>query len=86
MLDIDPHGITWHRVVDLNDRALRSVIIGLGGKANGIPRETGYDIAVASEVMAVLALATDLQDLRKKLGRIVDRHELERARLLLPMT
>lgn len=70
-LDIDPHGLTWQRVVDLNDRALRSVIIGLGGKANGNPRETGYDIAVASEVMAVLALATDLQDLRKRLGRIV---------------
>src|SRR5262245_19995300 len=70
-LDIDPHGLTWQRVVDLNDRALRSVIVGLGGKANGNPRETGYDIAVASEVMAVLALATNLQDLRQRLGRIV---------------
>jgi formate--tetrahydrofolate ligase len=70
-LDIDPHAITWQRVVDLNDRALRSVIVGLGGKANGNPRETGYDIAVASEVMAVLALSTDLFDLRKRLGRIV---------------
>ncbi|MBI3732351.1 MAG: formate--tetrahydrofolate ligase [Chloroflexi bacterium] len=70
-LDIDQHALTWQRVLDLNDRALRSVIVGLGGKANGKPRETGYDIAVASEVMAVLALATDLQDLRRRLGRIV---------------
>ncbi|MEP7200755.1 MAG: formate--tetrahydrofolate ligase [Chloroflexota bacterium] len=70
-LDIDPHAITWNRVVDLNDRALRNVIVGLGGKANGNPRETGFDIAVASEVMAVLALATDIHDLRKRLGRIV---------------
>jgi formate--tetrahydrofolate ligase len=70
-LDLDPHSLTWNRVVDLNDRSLRNVIIGLGGKANGNPRETGYDIAVASEVMAVLALATSLQDLRRRLGRIV---------------
>ncbi|MBI5879081.1 MAG: formate--tetrahydrofolate ligase [Chloroflexi bacterium] len=70
-LEIDTHGITWNRVVDLNDRALRSVIVGLGGKANGRPRESGYDIAVASEVMAVLALSTSLQDLRQRLGRIV---------------
>ncbi len=70
-LNIDPHSITWKRVVDMNDRALRNIVIGLGGKADGVPRETGFDIAVASEVMAVLALATSLQDLRERLGRIV---------------
>ncbi len=70
-LNIDPFSITWPRVVDVSDRALRRIIIGLGGKDNGIPRETGYDIAVASEVMAILALTTDLFDLRKRLGRIV---------------
>jgi len=70
-LDIDPFSITWQRVVDLNDRALRDVVIGLGGKANGYPRSTGFDISVASEVMAILALTTDLADLRARLGRIV---------------
>ncbi len=70
-LNIDPLTITWKRVVDMNDRALRQIVIGLGGKANGIPRETGFDIAVASEVMAVLALCTSLRDLRERLGRIV---------------
>lgn len=70
-LGIDPLTITWPRVVDVSDRALRHVVIGLGGKANGIPRETGFDITVASEVMAILALATDLFDLRKRLARIV---------------
>lgn len=70
-LDIDPHSITWRRVVDLNDRALRNTVVGLGGELDGVPRETGFDIAVASEVMAILAMATDLQDLRARLGRIV---------------
>jgi len=70
-LDIDPHSITWRRVVDLNDRALRNVIVGLGTKLDGVPRETGFDISVASEVMAILAMATDLADLRARLGRIV---------------
>ncbi len=70
-LDIDPHSITWRRVVDLNDRALRNTVVGLGGALDGVPRETGFDIAVASEVMAILAMATDLQDLRARLGRIV---------------
>lgn len=70
-LDIDPHSITWRRVVDLNDRALRNVVVGLGSKLDGVPRETGFDISVASEVMAILALATDLADLRARLGRIV---------------
>ncbi|MHC4818711.1 MAG: formate--tetrahydrofolate ligase [Planctomycetota bacterium] len=70
-LNINPFVVTWPRVVDLNDRALRNTVVGLGGKINGYPRETGFDIAVASEVMAILALATDLHDLRQRLGRIV---------------
>ncbi len=70
-LGIDPHGILWPRVVDISDRALRHVVIGLGGREDGIPRETEYVITVGSEVMAVLALATDLFDLRARLGRIV---------------
>lgn len=70
-LGINPFSITWPRVVDLNDRALRSVVIGLGGRLNGHPRESGFDIAVASEVMAILALTTGLRDLRERLGRIV---------------
>jgi formate--tetrahydrofolate ligase len=68
---IDPRSITWPRVVDLNDRALRKVVVGLGGRDNGLTRETEWIIASASEVMAVFALATDLTDLRRRLGRIV---------------
>ena len=70
-LNINPFSITWPRVVDVNDRALRKIVIGLGGKENGYPRESGYDITVASEVMAILALATSIKDLRARLGRIV---------------
>jgi formyltetrahydrofolate synthetase len=70
-LNLNPFSVTFPRVVDLNDRALRKTVVGLGGKPNGYPRETGFDIAVASEVMAILALATDLHDLRARLGRIV---------------
>ncbi|MFQ5885781.1 MAG: formate--tetrahydrofolate ligase [Anaerolineae bacterium] len=70
-LDIEPYSITWNRVVDVNDRALRNVIIGLGTKWDGRPRQSGFDITVASEVMAILALTTDLFDLRERLGRIV---------------
>lgn len=70
-LNIDPLTITWPRVVDVSDRALRRVVIGLGGSENGYPRETGFDIAVASEVMAILALTTGLKDLRERLERIV---------------
>ena len=70
-LNIDPFSITWRRVVDVSDRALRDIVIGLGGKTNGYPRQTGYDISVASEVMAILALATSIKDLRERLGRIV---------------
>jgi formate--tetrahydrofolate ligase len=70
-LGIDVHGVLWPRVVDISDRALRHVVIGLGGREDGIPRETEFVITVASEVMAVLALATDLFDLRARLGRMV---------------
>ncbi len=70
-LRIDPLSITWPRVVDVSDRALRKVVIGLGGKENGTPRETGFDIAVASEVMAILGLTTSIKDFRARLGRIV---------------
>jgi formate--tetrahydrofolate ligase len=70
-LRIDPLSITWPRVVDVSDRALRKIVIGLGGRENGQPRESGFDIAVASEVMAILGLATSLKDLRQRLGRIV---------------
>jgi formate--tetrahydrofolate ligase len=70
-LDIDPRTITWKRVVDLNDRALRDVVVGLGGPVNGFPREDGFDIVVASEVMAIFCLATSIKDLRDRLGRIV---------------
>ena len=69
-LGLDPERITWRRVVDVNDRALREIRIGLGGKKNGIPRETGFDITSSSEVMAILAMAGDLADLRARLGRI----------------
>ena len=70
-LDIDVRRITWKRVLDLNDRALRNIVIGLGGKAHGTPRETGFDITVASEMMAILCLASDLEDMKKRLGEIV---------------
>ncbi|MFN4089901.1 MAG: formate--tetrahydrofolate ligase [Alphaproteobacteria bacterium] len=70
-LDIDPRRVTWRRVVDMNDRALRQVVLALGGPANGYPREGGFDITVASEVMAILCLARDLTDLEARLARIV---------------
>ncbi len=70
-LDIDPRRVTWRRVVDMNDRALRSITSGLGGYHNGVVREAGFDITVASEIMAIFCLATDLKDLEKRLGNIV---------------
>ena len=70
-LNIDVRRITWKRCVDMNDRQLRSVINGMGGKANGVPREDGFDITVASEVMAILCLASDILDLKERLGRII---------------
>jgi formate--tetrahydrofolate ligase len=69
-LDIDPLSISWRRCLDINDRSLRDIVVGLGGKANGYPRETGFDITAASEVMAIVAVAADLQDLRSRLGAI----------------
>lgn len=70
-LNINPYSITWNRVVDVSDRALRNIVIGLGGKMDGVPRQSGFDITVASEIMAILALTTDLKDIRERLGRIV---------------
>lgn len=70
-LGIDPRRITWRRVMDLNERALRSIVLGLGGKANGIPREGGFDITVASELMAILCLASDLEDMKERINRII---------------
>jgi formate--tetrahydrofolate ligase len=70
-LDIDPRRITWKRVVDMNDRSLRDITCGLGGTGNGIPRQSGFDITVASEIMAVFCLASDIEDLQKRIGNIV---------------
>ncbi|HCY52961.1 MAG TPA: formate--tetrahydrofolate ligase, partial [Kandleria vitulina] len=70
-LDIDVRRIVWKRCVDLNDRALRKIVIGMGGKMNGVPREDGFDISVASEVMAILCLATSLEDLKERAGRMI---------------
>ena len=70
-LKIDSRRVVWKRVLDLNDRALRNVIVGLGGKINGVPRETGFDITVASEMMAILCLAKDFSDLKERLGKII---------------
>src|ERR1700727_130519 len=70
-LGLDPHGVTWKRVLDVNDRSLRNIVSGLGTKQDGTPRQTGFDITAASEVMAILALSTSLHDLRERLGRIV---------------
>lgn len=76
-LGLDIHNITWRRVMDINDRSLRNTTIGLGGRLDGIPRETGFDITAASEVMAALALCTSLEDLRKRMGRIVVGYDKE---------
>src|SRR5579883_1884236 len=70
-LGFDVRRVTWRRVVDVNDRALRNIVIGLGGTAHGVPREDGFDIVVASEVMAILCLATSIKDLKERLGSIV---------------
>ena len=78
-LGIDPRRIIWKRVVDLNDRALRQVTIGLGGPLNGVPREDGFDITVASEIMAILCLATDLTNLKERLASIVIGYRYDRT-------
>lgn len=70
-LNIDPRRIVWKRVVDMNDRELRNIVVGLGGKAHGVPRQDGFDITVASEVMAILCLATSLHDLKERLSKII---------------
>ncbi|WP_177505206.1 formate--tetrahydrofolate ligase [Anaerosinus sp.] len=70
-LGLDVRRITWRRVVDLNDRALRNIVCGMGGKAHGVPRETGFDITVASEMMAILCLAKDLDDMKERIGKII---------------
>src|SRR5205814_1475758 len=70
-LDIDVRRVSWRRVLDMNDRALRDIVQSIGGAANGFPRESGFDITVASEVMAILCLASDIEDLEQRLGRIV---------------
>ena len=70
-LNIDPAKITWHRAVDMNDRQLRNIVSGLGGKSNGVPREDGFDITVASEIMAIFCLSTSIAELKERLGRIV---------------
>ena len=78
-LDIDIRRIPFRRVMDMNDRALREIVCNLGGVANGFPRETGFDITVASEVMAILCLATDLRDLEKRLGDIIVAYRRDRS-------
>lgn len=78
-LGLDPRRIVWRRVVDMNDRALRDIVQSLGGPANGLPRESGFDITVASEVMAILCLAADLEDLEERLGRIVVGYRSDRS-------
>lgn len=70
-LNIDPRRIAWKRVVDMNDRELRNIVVGLGGKAHGVPRQDGFDITVASEVMAILCLASSLHDLKERLAKLL---------------
>jgi len=81
-LNIDPRRVTWRRVVDMNDRALRDITTGLGGPGNGIPRQSGFDITVASEIMAIFCLASNLEDLQRRIGRIV----IGQTRKLEPVT
>ncbi len=85
-LNIDPRKITWRRCVDMNDRQLRFVVDGLGGKTNGMPREDGYDITVASEIMAVLCLANDIKDLKARLARIIVGYTYGKASEQKPVT
>ena len=85
-LNIDPRKITWRRCMDMNDRQLRSIVDGLGGKSNGMPREDGYDITAASEIMAVLCLADDLDDLKSRLSRLVVGYTYGKAGQQKPVT
>jgi len=77
VLGIDPRRIVWKRVLDMNDRALRNIVVGLGGKPNGMPREDGFDITVASEIMAIFCLAKDLEDLKERVANIVVAYTFE---------
>ena len=85
-LNIDPRKITWKRCVDMNDRQLRYITSGLGGRVNGVPREDGYDITVASEIMAVLCLANDINDLKERLSRIIIGYTYGKASEQKPVT
>ena len=85
-LNIDPRKITWRRCVDMNDRQLRNIVDGLGGRTNGMPREDGYDITVASEIMAVLCLASDITDLKERLARIIIGYTYGKASEQKPVT
>jgi len=76
-LNLDPRRVTWKRVVDMNDRALRKIVVGMGGLVNGFTREDGFDIVVASEVMAILCLATGMRDLKERLGRIIVGYKMD---------
>jgi formate--tetrahydrofolate ligase len=78
-LQIDPRNIVWKRVIDMNDRALRNVVVGLGGRPNGMPREDGFDITVASEIMAIFCLAKDLEDLKKRVGDIIVAYRFDKT-------
>ncbi len=77
-LNIDPRRIVWRRAMDMNERALRNIVIGLGGPTNGVPRQDGFDITVASEVMAILCLASDLMDLKERLSRMIVAYTYDR--------
>ncbi|MBV0929758.1 formate--tetrahydrofolate ligase [Lentilactobacillus sp. IMAU92037] len=82
-LNIDPRQITWKRVLDVNDRELRQVVVGLGGRTSGVPRQDGFDITVASELMAILCLATDLTDLKKRIGKMLIGYTYDRKPVLV---
>ena len=82
-LNIDPRQITWKRVMDVNDRELRQVVVGLGGRTSGVPRQDGFDITVASELMAILCLATSLQDLKKRIGKMLIGYTYDRKPVLV---
>jgi formate--tetrahydrofolate ligase len=78
-LQIDPRNIVWKRVLDMNDRALRNIVVGLGGRPNGMPREDGFDITVASEIMAIFCLAKDLEDLKERVGDIIVAYRFDKT-------
>lgn len=84
-IGLDPRTVTWKRVMDMNDRSLRHIIVGLGGTSSGIPRETGFDITAASEVMAILCLAEDFEDLKERLGNIFIGYTYDKNRFM-PVT